>query len=226
MKHLAVVLDGNRRYARKHNKPDQWGHAKGVLKVEELLEWAISKKIPILTIYSLSLKNLERTGLDYIFGLLNQELIKAMDDERIHKNQVRIRAIGRVELLPKKTQQIIKQVEERTKDYSRFQFNLAIAYDGRAEIVDSVKRIAEQVKQGKLNPASINERMVENNLYSPTSPDLIIRTGGENRLSGFLLWGSSYAELYFSNKMWPEFSKRDFDKALDNYNKRERRFGL
>lgn len=226
MRHLAIILDGNRRYAKKHHKPTHWGHQKGADLVEGLLSWGVDLKIPIITVYALSTRNLERAGIDYLFRLLEEKLVKASKDERVHKNHVRIRCIGRISGLPPRLKAAIRKVEDATANYRRYQFNIAVAYDGKDEIVDSVRTLAEKVKSGKLDPSAISGSMIEKNLYFDVPPDLIIRTGDEQRLSGFLLWGSSYSEFYFSPKMWPEFTKKDLVKAIHEFEKRDRRFGL
>ena len=226
MKHLAMILDGNRRYARKYNKPVQWGHAQGARRVEELISWVVDLKIPMLTLYALSLKNMERFGILGLYSLIESELRKAAKDKRIHEKQVRFKIIGRREILPPALIKAINELEEATKNYNKLQVNVAIAYDGRAEIVDACRQIAKNVKSLNLKIEKIDEKMIEKNLYLQDQPDLIIRTGGESRLSGFLLWGSSYSEFYFTPKLWPEFTKDDLIQALEEFDSRERRYGV
>ncbi len=226
MEHLAVILDGNRRYAVKNLKDQKWGHFEGANRVEDLITWAIELKIPVLTLYVLSLKNMNRIGIAYIYDLIADRLEKAMQDGRVHENKVCIRVLGRKENFPKKLTEVINRTEKETRSYNKLQLNLAIGYDGRAELVDSFKKIANQIKQGKLSPEKIDESVIEKNLYFSQAPDLIIRTGGENRLSGFLLWGASYSEFFFTSTLWPEFSKQELLKAVETFDKTERRFGL
>ena len=226
MKHLGIILDGNRRYARKHHKSIQWGHSKGAKNVEELLSWVVDFKIPILTLYALSLSNMNRFGINILYKLIESELERAVKDGNIHDDKIKFKIIGRRNRLPKSLIRTINKLEEATKDYKNLQVNLALAYDGRAEIVDACRRIAEKVRDSKLEIGKIDERIIQKNLYLSSSPDLIIRTGGESRLSGFLLWGSSYSEFYFTPKLWPEFTKEDLIQALEEFDSRERRYGL
>ncbi|MCE5215193.1 MAG: di-trans,poly-cis-decaprenylcistransferase, partial [Methanobacterium sp.] len=149
-------------------------------------------------------------------------------NKRIHKNEVKLKAVGKLELLPDDVREAIKIAEEVTSKYNKRQVNIAIGYDGRLEIVDAIKKIANEVKSGKLDPEEIDEKIVNENLYTAgmVDPNLIIRTSGEERLSGFLLWQSSYSELYFCDSLWPELRKVDFLRALRSYQQRERRFGV
>lgn len=226
MEHLAIILDGNRRYAKKHHETVQWGHMQGAKKAEELLSWMVEFKIPMLTVYALSLKNMKRPGASYLYEMLESNLDKALSDERISKHGIRFNVIGRRSILPPGVVKAIQQLEERTKHHTKFQVNLAIGYDGRAEIVDAIQAIAKQVKESKLEVSKIDEAVIERNLYLNRPPELIIRPGGEQRLSGFLLWGSSYSEFYFTPKLWPEFTKDDLVQALEEFDSRERRYGL
>lgn len=149
-------------------------------------------------------------------------------NKRIHDNQVRVKAVGKIELLPEDVREAINIAEESTAKYNKRQVNIAIGYDGRTEIVDAIKKIVKEVEEGKISPEDIDETMVNKNLYTKglDDPNLIIRTSGEERLSGFLLWQSSYSELYFCDSLWPELRKVDFLRALRSYQQRERRFGV
>jgi tritrans,polycis-undecaprenyl-diphosphate synthase [geranylgeranyl-diphosphate specific] len=226
MNHLAVVLDGNRRYARKYHKPIQWGHDQGAKLVEDLISWVIELKIPMLTLYALSLKNMNRFGISILYKLIENELRKAAKDKKVHSKKIRFNIIGRRNGLPPSLLRAMDELEEATKNYRKIQVNLAIAYDGRAELVDAFKKIAEEIKNSKIKIKEINEDFIQKNLYLTQPPELIIRTGGEQRLSGFLLWGSSYSEFYFTPKLWPEFTRDDLIQALEEFDSRERRYGL
>ena len=229
--HVGVILDGNRRFARRLMKQPWYGHRWGAKKVREFLHWLREFGIRYATLYSLSLENLDRRPkkeLEMIFRIFEMEFSKILrPDHEAHKYGVRIRIIGRVHLLPKKLQEILREVERVTRKYKNYFLNFAIAYGGKQEITDAVKKIAKGVKTGKLSLREIDEHLIEKNLYTNGQPpvDLIIRTGGEKRISNFLLWQGAYAELFFVDKMWPEFTKEDFVKILKEFSQRERRFG-
>jgi undecaprenyl diphosphate synthase len=167
--------------------------------------------------------------VEEIMRIADGQFRKVLTDERIHKNKVRVKVIGRVGLLPKSLQQLIMDVEEATQSYDEHFLNIALAYGGRAEIVDAARKIAEKVHRGELNPEKIDEQTFERYLYtshmSKQDPDLIIRTSGEERLSGFLLWQSAYSELCFLDVYWPDFRFIDLLRAVRVYQKRKRRFG-
>jgi tritrans,polycis-undecaprenyl-diphosphate synthase [geranylgeranyl-diphosphate specific] len=227
--HLAVILDGNRRYARQRGL-DLWiGHKFGAEKVKDFLDWAFEAGIKIVTFYVFSTENFMRTRreVEEIMKLAVEKLEEVLIDKRIHKHKVKVKAIGRINLLPEKVQTAIRKVEEATKHYDGYQLNVAIGYGGRAEIVDAIKEIAKEVKSGKIAVDDIDEKLIENYLYTSGIPDpaLVIRTSGEERLSGFLLWQSAYSELYFCDVYWPAMRKIDFWRALRTYQMRERRFG-
>ena len=158
-------------------------------------------------------------------NIFEKEFEKTIKDERLHKDRIRINFIGRIWMFPKQVREKMEKLMEITKNYDNYIINFAMAYGGRAEIIDATKKIAEKVKKGELNIDEINEEVFGKELYMESEPDLVIRTSGEQRISGFLLWQGSYAELYFCPKLWPEFEKEDLLKAIDDYNSRERRFG-
>jgi tritrans,polycis-undecaprenyl-diphosphate synthase [geranylgeranyl-diphosphate specific] len=230
-KHVAIILDGNRRWAKYHFFGIDKAHYIGAEKAEELLNWIYDLEIKITTIYVLSNENLERENeeLTNIYNLLSKKLTKLRDDNRIHKRKMKIKAIGNIELLPKKLQQILKSLEEETSSYNSMFLNIAVAYGGQQELVDAIKKIASLVSAGKLNIHDINKKIIESCLYTShlpqSDPDLILRTSGEKRLSGFLLWQSAYSELVFMDVFWPEFRKIDFMRAIRTYQNRIRRFG-
>lgn len=227
--HVAIIMDGNRRFAREMMMEKIEGHRKGRDKLEDVLNWCLELGIKILTVYAFSTENLQREEeeVKYLFEMFTEAFRKAADDERVHKHRVRIRAIGKLELLPASLVEAIKYAEERTKDYSDYYLNIAIAYGGRAEIVDAVKKIAMKVKEGTLRVEDIDENTIRENLYTPDipDPDLILRTSGEERISNFLLWQCAYSELYFVDIYWPAFRKIDFLRAIRAYQMRKRRFG-
>jgi tritrans,polycis-undecaprenyl-diphosphate synthase [geranylgeranyl-diphosphate specific] len=229
--HIAIILDGNRRWALKKALNPWMGHKEGAEKVEKLLDWCFDLKVKSVTLYAFSTENFQRPKreINEIMQLLEEKLQKLFSDERIHKNKVRVRVIGRTRLLPKSLQKLIAEVEECTKNYDKHFLNIAIAYGGRAEIVDAARKIAEKVHDGEIAPGDITEKMFEKHLYTSylpkQDPDLIIRTSGEERLSGFLLWQSAYSELFFLDVFWPEFRKIDLLRAVRTYQKRKRRFG-
>ena len=230
-KHVAIMMDGNRRYARfQRDMSPVDGHKQGRNTLEEFLGWCVDLGIEIVTVYAFSSKNFNRP-LSEVEGLMNlfKENFEGMaNNEKIRKNEVRVRAVGQIDLLPEDVREAIKTAEASTASYKRMLLNVAMGYDGRLEIVDAIKKISSKVKDGKLSPEDINEEMVNKNLYTAglDDPNLIIRTSGEERFSGFLLWQSSYSELYFCDSFWPAFRKVDFLRALRSYQQRERRFGI
>jgi len=229
--HVGVILDGNRRWARSRGLPPWSGHEEGAKRVEELLKWCIEAGIKTLTIYVFSTENFQRPReeVDAIMRLAKKYIKRAIESEEIHKHKVRVKAIGRLELLPEDLREVIGELEKATEKYNDHYLNIAIAYGGRSEIIDAVKRIAEKVKMGELEVEEINEEVFEKHLYTShlpnPYPDLIIRTSGEERLSGFLLWQCAYSELIFLDVYWPDFRKIDFWRAIRIYQKRERRYG-
>jgi len=162
---------------------------------------------------------------DYLMKQFVSAFNQVAEDKEVHENNIKIRTIGRTELLPKDVQDSIKKAEEVTKDYDQYLLNIAIAYGGREEIVDAVKRIGRLIEDGKITDKEVDAELVEKNLYTGDEPDLIIRTGGERRTSNFLLWQPSYSEWMFLEKMWPEFEEEDLINCIEDYRARERRFG-
>ena len=230
-KHVAIIMDGNRRYSKLHGNADVLkGHEVGVDTLEKVLDWSIELGIEIITAYAFSTENFNRSKHE-VDGLMNLFFInfkKLVNNERIHKNEVRVKVVGRTELLPDNVKEAIREAEEATAHYNKRFLNLAIGYDGRLEIIDSFKKIIEDVQAGKITIDDVTEELVSENLYTAglADPNLIIRTSGEERLSGFLLWQSSYSELYFCETLWPELRKVDFIRAIRSYQARDRRFGV
>jgi tritrans,polycis-undecaprenyl-diphosphate synthase [geranylgeranyl-diphosphate specific] len=226
-KHIGIILDGNRRFSRKLMLKPWMGHEWGAKKVEQVFDWIKEIGIHELTLYAFSIENFNRpkAEFDYLMNVFNKEFENLINDERLHNDRVRINFIGRIKMFPKELHERMQKLMSMTKEYDRYVINFAMAYGGRAEIIDATKKIAEKIKTGQLDISQINEEVFSKNLYIESEPDLIIRTSGEQRTSGFLLWQGSYAEFHFSPKLWPEFEKEDLVKAIQDYNKRERRFG-
>lgn len=225
--HIAIVLDGNRRYAKKLGLRPWKGHEFGVKRLEELLKWCQELGVKELTLYSFSTENFSRTKAekDFLFGIFKQEFSNMRYRKDIFKNKIRINVIGRIGMFPKGIRKSMLGIMEKTRKHSKFIVNFAMAYGGRQEITDAVKNIAIKIKSGKINPDSINEKTVADNLYLKSDPDLVIRPGGEKRISNFLLWQSAYAELFFIDRLWPEFTKEDLITIIKEFKNRERRFG-
>ncbi len=229
-RHVGIILDGNRRYARKHGLEVPWfGHHKGAAKVMEVLRILWEAGVKVCTLYAFSIENFERNKdeVEEIMTLAEEKFAEVVDNPDVHRHRVRIKAIGRVDLLPETVQLAIRAAEEETREYSDHILNVAIGYSGRAELVDAVKAIGEKIESGETTPDQIDENMIEGHLYTNgvPDPDLIIRTSGEERLSGFLLWQSAYSELYFAQIYWPAVRRIDIWRALRSYGERSRRFG-
>src|SRR3989338_6134385 len=226
-KHIGIIMDGNRRFAKRIMAKPWKGHEWGASKVEKMLEWCDELGVKELTLYALSIENLNRPKeeLDFLMDIIKKELDRLLIDERVYKNKIKINFIGRLELLPKDVQEKCREVMEKTKKHDRLILTFAMAYSGQREVVDAAVKIAKQVKEGKINVDKINEEVFTNNLDLKNSPDLIIRSGGEIRTSNFLVWQSAYSEWIFLEKMFPEFEKEDFVKCVEEYSNRQRRFG-
>ena len=229
--HLAIILDGNRRWAKQNLIVKAAGHWKGADAVEKFLDWCEELDIKITTLYALSVENLNRKDeeLEYLFNLIEERLKKLYDDPRIHRNKMRVKAIGRIELLPQSIRNILDKLDNATRNYTDHYLNIAIAYGGQSELVDAVKKIGHKIKSGELDVNDITKEEIESNLYTShlpqPSPDMILRTSGEKRLSGFLMWQSAYSELVFMDVFWPEFRKIDLMRAIRTFQKRKRRLG-
>lgn len=228
--HVAIIMDGNRRYSKIQGNMDPIeGHKKGVDTLENVIEWCIDLGINIVTVYAFSTENFNRDKkeVEGLMDLFVQSFLNISTNKKIHKNKIRLNAVGKLELFPKKVKDAIDTAEEATKDYNERMINIAMGYDGRVEIVDAFKKIAREVQKGNIEPDEINEKMINDNLYTAglEDPNLVIRTSGEERLSGFLLWQSSYSELYFTDSLWPQLRKVDFLRAIRSYTQRQRRFG-
>ncbi len=233
-RHIGLILDGNRRYARELGLADPLeGHRLGADKLEQVLDWLEQLQIRIITIYVLSTENLSRphAELSGLLSLIESKMRKVAVDPKIHRKGVRVRAVGQLELLPPSLQEAIAQAQETTHAYNNFCLNIAVGYGGRQEIADAVKQLLrDRARRGspleqaaeEITPEEIGKYLY---MYDLPDPDLIIRTSGEFRLSGFLLWQSAYSEFYFCDTYWPAFRKIDLLRAIRNYQQRKRRFG-
>ncbi len=224
-KHIGIIVDGNRRFAKRLMAKPWKGHEWGYEKIKKTMDWCKEFDIRELTLYTFSLENFERPKdeFDYLMNLFEKAFIELKNEEEKVKN-ICVRFIGRIQMFPEKVQKAMRELMEKTKNNSPFKINFAMAYSGRAEIIDAIKKITEQVQAGTLDIKSINEEVFGKNLYLNSDPDMIIRTS-EKRLSGFLTWQSVYSEIVFVNNLWPEFEKEDFISCLEDFKQRKRRFG-
>jgi tritrans,polycis-undecaprenyl-diphosphate synthase [geranylgeranyl-diphosphate specific] len=227
--HVAIIMDGNRRFAMEIGLAMNEGHVKGKDKLEEVMEWCQEMGIKVLTVYAFSTENLQRdeAEVQYLMDLFEESFLKLAEDQRVHRNHIRVTVLGQRELLPERVIKAIEVVEERTKDYDRYYYNIALAYGSRQEMISAIRRIAHKVKEGDLTVEDIDEKMFSSFLYTADfpDPDLVLRTSGEERVSNFLLWQLAYSELYFTDVFWPGFRKVDFLRAIRSYQARQRRFG-
>ena len=230
-KHVAIIMDGNRRYAREVLKAENTnkGHEMGKDKLKEVLEWCIKADVRVLTVYAFSTENFSREEeeVDFLLNLIKEMMFSLGDDERIHKNKVRVKMIGDRSIIPDELREAVEYAESRTKDYTDYHFNVAVAYGGRQEIISAVKRVAQMVKDGEMDVDDITEDSISVNMYTSDDPDpdLVLRTSGEFRLSNFLIWQMAYSELYFTDIYWPGFRYIDFLRAIRSYQQRNRRYG-
>lgn len=230
--HLGVILDGNRRFAKQLMKRPWIGHKYGLEKSRQVLQWACESGIRYITAYTLSLENIKtrpKKELRLILEYLAQEADNIIHnkDHVVHRFNINVKFIGRTQVLPKNLQKKMSGVEKMTSCYKKHHLNVALAYGGRQELVDAMKKILEKGLKGIIRPSDLNETIIKQHLYTNGQPypDLIFRTGGEKRLSNFMPFQSAYSELIFTDKKWPEISRKDFDNALKEFEKRQRRFG-
>lgn len=220
-------MDGNGRWAERQGYPRIKGHEIGVQRVENLIRFASKYGVEYITLYAFSKENWQRPQAEvhFLMGTLSHYLDKSLEDFR--KNNVVFRSIGRTSDLPKDVQKKIARNTAETANNTGLVVNVALSYSSRLEIVDACRKIVDDTAAGKLNPADIDEDAISSRLYTAGTPDpdLLIRTSGEMRISNFLLWQISYAELYITDKLWPEFDEAEFEKAVLDFQKRERRFG-
>lgn len=227
--HVAIIMDGNRRYAQEFGLLIAEGHERGREKLEQMLEWCMEIGVRILTVYAFSTENVgrEREEVEDLMKMFVVNFRRLAEDERVHRHKIRVRVLGQKDFLPKDLKDAITYAEDRTKDYKEYSFNIAVGYGGREEIVHAIRKVAEAVKEGKLAVGDIDEKKFSEFLYTKDmpDPDLVLRTSGEERISNFLLWQLAYSELYFSDVYWPGFRKIDFLRAVRSYQLRKRRFG-
>jgi undecaprenyl diphosphate synthase len=223
-KHIAIVPDGNRRWAQAKGLSKEEGYATGIRKIGDVLKWCKEFDVPMLTMWGFSTDNFKRDQheVQMLFGLFKENLKKAIDSDDRNKTEMRVRFYGRIHLFPPEIRQMIKLAEQSAGGPgAKYQLNLLLSYGGREEIVDAVNEIIAQ------GIRKVDEKTISDHLYTRDvpDPDLIIRTSGEQRLSGLMPWQSCYSEFYFCPKLWPDFSKEDFEDALKEYERRMRRFG-
>ena len=226
-RHIAIIMDGNRRWARQRGKGASYGHKEGAKTLEKIVRYANKIGLEYITVYAFSTENWKRAEEEV--KALMMLLQNYLDDysKRADTENIRVKVLGDITALSSGMQKSILKCMERTKDNTGVTFNIALNYGGRDEIIKAVKKIAKDVKEEKINMEDINEEMISNNLYTAgmPDPDLLIRTSGEIRLSNFLPWQVVYSEFLFINKNWPDFSEEDLDNAIIEYQKRTRKFG-
>ncbi|MEE9525653.1 MAG: polyprenyl diphosphate synthase [Candidatus Woesearchaeota archaeon] len=227
LKHVGIVLDGNRRFAKRLMKEPWKGHEFGAEKVAKLFEWCRELEIKEMTLYAFSMQNFNRPKheFNYLMKLFREFFNNEKYMNDAHENKIKISFVGRINLFPEDIYARMKEIEEETKDYNDYKINFAMAYGGREEIIDGIKKLGRDIEDGKIDVKNLNEKDFEKFLYMDSEPDLIIRTGGDHRTSNFLAWQGVYAEWIFLEKTWPEFEKEDLINCLKNYSDRERRFG-
>ena len=227
--HIAIIMDGNRRFAESIGLGARAGHEKGRDKLEEVLEWCLEVDVKILTVYAFSTENFTRDTEEvrHLMKLFAENFRKVGDDERVHKNQIKISVLGNRELLPHEVISSINYAEGRTKNYEKYGLNLAVEYGGREEILEAIKSLVRDARDGRIRPEDVDERFFSRRLWTKDipDPDLVLRTSGEERISNFLLWQLAYSELYFIDVYWPGFRKIDFLRAIRSYQMRHRRYG-
>ncbi len=225
--HLAIIMDGNGRWASDKGKKRIFGHRNGVKAVQKVVEEAAELKIKHLTLFAFSTENWKRPREE--IGVLMKLLVSSLKSEfeKLLKNRIKLNVIGNIDQLPKIVQDELNYVINKTKNNSKMTLTLALSYGGREELVSTFIKLASKVKNNIISPEKIDQSIINEHLYTHNLPDvdLLIRTSGEKRISNFLLWQIAYAELYFSNILWPDFNKKHLHKAIINYQKRERRFG-
>lgn len=227
LRHIAVIMDGNRRWAKEHNLPSAFGHKKGVESLKQVMRACDDFGVKYLTVYAFSTENWNRKKeeVDFLMDLLGQTIKNELRE--MHQNGVVINFIGDLSKLRPKLQDILANAVEVTKNNSGVRLQIAFNYGARDEIVHAVKEIANRVKEGKIGIEDINENLISDNIYTRTmpDPDLLIRTGGEMRISNYLLWQIAYSELYVTKMLWPDFDKRALAEAIEDFHSRQRRYG-
>ncbi len=226
-KHIAIIMDGNGRWAKARKLPRIAGHRKGAEVVKSIVRCCDDLGVKFLTLYTFSTENWKRPEkeINFLMGLLSWFLDKEI--QNLKKNNARFLTIGNIEKLPSSAREVIAKAKEQTKNNTGLNLVLALNYGARFEIIEAVKSICRDVKDNRLSPSELNEDIFSGYLYTAgiPDPDLLIRTSGEMRLSNFLLWQLSYSELYITDKLWPDFNEVELKKAVDSFRKRKRRFG-
>lgn len=225
--HIAIIMDGNRRWAKSKGMPTKLGHTEGAKTLENIAKYCNKIGIKYLTVYAFSTENWKRSQeeVDHLMDLLEKYINEF--DKNTKKDNIKIRVIGDITRLKESFQKDIIRIEQNTKNNTGLQINIALNYGGRDEIVNATKKLLKKIQSGEINADDINEKTFENELYTYDSPDvdLMIRTSGEIRISNFLPWQLSYAEMYFTDVYWPDFSEKEMNLALEEYQKRNRKFG-
>jgi undecaprenyl diphosphate synthase len=225
--HVAIIMDGNGRWARRRALPRYFGHREGVKALKTAVRYAAERGIPTLTVYAFSTENWRRPReeVDFLLDLMYKTF--AQEIEELHKEGVRVRLVGDRTSLSQEIKAVWARAEQITAQNTRLTLNVAFNYGGRAELTRAARELASQVARGELAAEEITEERLASQLYTWPSPDpdLVIRTGGEQRLSNFLLWQAAYSELYVTDVLWPDFGEKEFEQALQDYLSRERRFG-
>ncbi len=226
-RHVAIIMDGNGRWAKNLGKPRLYGHKVGVASVQGVVECARDLGVEVLTLYAFSTENWRRPADEVggLMGLLKTYLLKEL--AKMLKNSIRLTCIGDIAKLPRDVRQVLEETIQKTATNDKLTLNLALSYGGRSELVSAIKAIATEVRSGTLKADAIDEVVIDSHLFTADlpDPDLLIRTGGECRLSNFLLWQASYAEIYFTDTMWPDFREDAFYSAIEEFQGRERRYG-
>lgn len=231
--HIGIVMDGNRRFARLLRSEVSYGHKVGADKLREMLDWCFEFNIPVVTVWGFSIDNFKRASseVDALLSLFEVKTLEMVDSKELHDNQVRVRFIGKLDLLPESLRDAIGKVEAATAHYERFVLNIALAYGGREEISDAfVEYLTQKQRAGRSLQDAItgfSAKALERYLYTSglPEPDLLVRTSGEVRMSGFMLWQGAHSEYYFCDTNWPAFRRIDFLRALRSFDQRQRRFG-
>ena len=229
---IAIIPDGNRRFAKEHHLSLQSAYEQGFSKVKQVSEWAVQEKVKSLGYWALSLENFQKRSnieLKTLFYLMKRQIAQAAKNpEKVGQSDARVRIYGRLDLLPTELQGAMKDLERRTQENDSIDLNIAVAYSGQDEVVHAAASMARDLQQGNISASELEHlstQALSKYLYFPYSPDLIIRTGRVKRLSGFLPLQSAYSEFYFSDKLWPEFTHAEFKKAIVSFHSTERRFG-
>jgi len=226
--HIGIILDGNRRYAQRLRLPMLAGHRKGFENIKNLFKWCKELNIKELSLYCFSMQNFQRSKeeVDHLMDIFEEAAKDALTNKDVHENKVRMRVLGRLSLFPERVQKPMKEMIEKTKDYTNHTVNFCMGYGGKEEIIDAVKKLMPDIRSDRVKEEDLTPELFENYLYTDSKPDFIIRTSGEHRTSNFLIWQAAYSEWFFLPKMWPEFSKEDLQTCIKEFKEtRERRFG-